>query len=180
MPVTRNDENCSILARYRGGDKAALTELCEKNKNLVISEAKKVFFDGMELEDIVNEGWIGFLSAVEEFDAERNRNFAFFAWLKTRQHLYRMIQANHYKSRRSGISVELDDNAIIAEFDDEQMPRYVREAVERLPTDERAVITALYFNGELLADLVDRLNMPRRRVQRLEANALETLREALG
>lgn len=181
--MTRNEENCTILARHRAGDKKALAELCKLNERLVGAAAREYHNDSQELEDFVNEAWVGFLTAVEEYEIGRGFAFTTFAFMKIRQHLVDTVRGFSTVGRRMpGVAVELDENLPAVENDalDDIITDHVRVATATLPEPERKVIEARYYNHESQAATAARLGMSRQRVQRLEASALATLRDALA
>lgn len=181
MIVTRNEENCSILARYRAGDKKALDELCEKNKNLVVAVAKKYCDNFQDLEDVINEAWLGFLIAVKEYDAVKNAAFSLFAFVKIRQHLGMDMRSNNrVKRKMPGAPLELEDTIAIEPDFDSMTRQELRDAIGILSSEERQVIESIYFNEESQIAVGEQMGLSRQRVQRLQTNALERLREELS
>ena len=60
-----------LSRRARAGDQRARKELVERNLRLVVSVAKKYRGMGLPFEDLIQEGNIGLMKAVEKFDPER-------------------------------------------------------------------------------------------------------------
>ena len=81
--LTREEE-IELARRVRGGDALARRTLTEKNLRLVISVAKRYRGMGLPFEDLIQEGSIGLIEAVERFDPERGYRFSSYAvwWIR--------------------------------------------------------------------------------------------------
>jgi RNA polymerase primary sigma factor len=81
--LTREEE-VEIGRRARGGNRLARHVLTERNLRLVVSVAKRYRGYGLPFEDLVQEGNIGLMKAVEKFDPERGHRFSSFAtwWIR--------------------------------------------------------------------------------------------------
>src|SRR5215207_3825891 len=64
-------EEISLSRRARAGDQRARRKLVERNLRLVVSVAKRYRGMGLPFEDLIQEGNIGLIKAVERFDPER-------------------------------------------------------------------------------------------------------------
>lgn len=69
----------TLLAAARGGDRAAEEELIVRYTRLVRVCARPLFLAGGDSEDLVQEGLLGLLDAIREFDSSRDAGFATFA-----------------------------------------------------------------------------------------------------
>ena len=64
-----------LIEQLRDGDSAVMDFLMEKYKYLVRKKANAVFLLGGDTDDLVQEGMIGLLKAIREYDPARSQNF---------------------------------------------------------------------------------------------------------
>lgn len=78
------EEEVSLSRRLRAGDAAAREEMIQANLRLVVSIAKCYSNRGLTLMDVIAEGNLGLLKAVERFNPESGRRFSTYAswWIK--------------------------------------------------------------------------------------------------
>jgi RNA polymerase primary sigma factor len=84
-------EEIDLSKRARAGDKGARQRLIEKNLRLVVSVAKKYRGMGLPFEDLIQEGNIGLMKAVEKFDPDRGWRFSTYATWWVRQAVQRAV-----------------------------------------------------------------------------------------
>src|SRR5215207_8321802 len=82
-------EEIDLSKRAKAGDKRARQRLIEKNLRLVVSVAKKYRGMGLPFEDLIQEGNIGLMKAVEKVDPERGWRFSTYATWWVRQAVQR-------------------------------------------------------------------------------------------
>src|SRR5688500_18002348 len=84
-------EEIDLSKRAKAGDKGARQRLIEKNLRLVIPIAKKYRGKGLPFEDLIQEGNIGLMKAVEKFDPDRGWRFSTYATWWIRQAVQRAV-----------------------------------------------------------------------------------------
>ena len=85
------EEEMEISARIVAGEEDAKNKLAESNLRLVVSIAKRYVGRGMLFLDLIQEGNIGLMKAVEKFDAEKGYKFSTYATWWIRQAITRAI-----------------------------------------------------------------------------------------
>ena len=91
VPLLSMDEEKQLAERMAQGDSSAKKRLCEANLRLVVSIAKKFVGRGMQFLDLIQEGNLGLLKAVEKFDYNKGFKFSTYATWWIRQAITRAI-----------------------------------------------------------------------------------------
>jgi RNA polymerase primary sigma factor len=88
--LTHREEK-KLSSRARAGDERAREKLIEKNLRLVVSVAKRYRNYGLPFEDLIQEGNIGLIRAVDKFDPEKGNRFSTYATWWIRQAVARAV-----------------------------------------------------------------------------------------
>lgn len=83
-PLFTAEQELEAATRARAGDEAARQSMIEHNLRLVISIAKAYTGRGVPLEDLIEEGNLGLMAAIEKFEPERGFRFSTYAtwWIR--------------------------------------------------------------------------------------------------
>lgn len=90
-PLLNREEEYKVAVKAVSGDKEASQFLINSNLRLVVSIAKRYLGSGMPLLDLIQEGNIGLMKAVEMFDPEKGYKFSTYATWWIRQAITRSI-----------------------------------------------------------------------------------------
>jgi RNA polymerase primary sigma factor len=84
IPLMTREEEDAVARKAATGDPAARKRLIEANLRFVVNVAKKYQNQGLPLIDLINEGNIGLMNAIEKYDVDRGYHFISYAvwWIK--------------------------------------------------------------------------------------------------
>jgi RNA polymerase primary sigma factor len=205
FPVLNREEEAALGRRVRRGDRSARQEMIQANLRLVVSVARQYEHLGLPILDIIEEGNIGLMRAVERFDPAMEFRFSTYAVHWIRQGIRRALAEKGRSIRLPAYMADLVSrlrrhgiNGCDHENIDE-MARILRLDPSKVGLIERVVATAaqavgpvdpliLAEAGELLTDGSPEESMVsgedtfvvRERLERLPAREAEVLRHRFG
>ena len=90
----RRDHEAALIRRAQGGDGAALERLIQANARLIAKVARRYRCRSYSLEDLVQEGTLGLILAIERFDAGKGCRLSTYAMHWIRQAIARAVEQN--------------------------------------------------------------------------------------
>ena len=79
IPLLTHEEEAELAVKAQNGDKAARNKIINSNLRFVVKVAKKYQNHGLEFEDLISEGNIGLLTAIDKFDPSKGFHFISYA-----------------------------------------------------------------------------------------------------
>ena len=145
IPLLTREEELDLARRTRAGDEAAKQRLIESNLRLVVQIARRYRNRGLPLPDLIEEGNLGLLRAVDKFEPDRGARFSTYATWWIRQAVARAL-ANQARTIRLPVHVEL----LLGRYQKER--ERLTQTLGRAPTTGE-LAQALGMNEDQLGEL---------------------------
>ena len=167
-PLLTAADEIELAKRIERGDLAAKERMINANLRLVVSQARRYQGHGLPMEDLVQEGMLGLIRAVEKFDWRRGFKFSTYGTLWIRQAIQRGLQ-NHGRTIRVPVHVS-QRQVKVRKIESDLSTKLGRE-----PTDEEIAVVA-----ELPLEEISELRELSRAMTSLDQPVSEDGETALG
>jgi RNA polymerase primary sigma factor len=134
-PLLTAAEEIELAKRIERGDLEAKNRMINSNLRLVMSQARRYQGHGLSLEDLVQEGMLGLIRAVEKFDWRRGFKFSTYGTLWIRQAMQRGLQ-------NSGRTIRVPVHVAQREVKVRKIEAELSARLSRDPTDEEIAAIA--------------------------------------
>ena len=177
------------LERHLGDATDVKNAIVRANLRLVVSVARKHLRPGMNLMELVSEGNITLMRAVESFDFHKGHRFSTYATLALMKGFARtvpqLLSATRKNTGDAGILADVPDRRSAPAADALGRNDEVRHLMSRLSDRERAVLSAHFgLNDQPAAEtydqLAERMGLTKQRVRQIHQGAIGKLRAAAG
>jgi RNA polymerase primary sigma factor len=160
LPLLTPEEEIKLAMRIKRGDKQARAKMIQSNLRLVINIAKRYSNLGVSMMDLIEEGNMGLMKAVEKFNPKKGYRFSTYAAWWIRQYISRAI-ANQGKTVR--------------------MPVYIIELLMRFKKVTEH-LTNSYKRKPRSAEIAKRMKIPIKRVKQLNkmVSGISSLNAPIG
>lgn len=159
---TMTDEQ--LIRALRDGERGVMDFIMVKYKSMVRKKARAMFLLGGENEDLIQEGMIGLIKAVRDYDAAQGASFASFAELCVSRQMYSAIEASRRKKH-------LPLNSYISLYEEGETEDDGRNVplIDTIESEGESDPEAIYFGKEYTEAFVEQL---KERLSPLEKHVL--------
>lgn len=141
-----------LLCDYKNGNQEIMDYLMVKYKSMVRKKARAMYLLGGENEDLIQEGMIGLIKAVRDFDVTQKTSFSSFAELCVSRQMYSAIEASNRKKH-------LPLNSYISLYEDSEQGGEGRSLplIDTIESSKENDPEVLYFGKEYTEAFAEQL-----------------------
>ena len=141
-----------LLCDYKNGNQEIMDYLMVKYKSMVRKKARAMYLLGGENEDLIQEGMIGLIKAVRDFDLTQKTSFSSFAELCVSRQMYSAIEASNRKKH-------LPLNSYVSLYEDSEQVGEGRSLplIDTIESSKENDPEVLYFGKEYTEAFAEQL-----------------------
>ena len=141
-----------LIAELRNGERGVMDYIMDKYKSMVRKKARAMFLLGGENEDLIQEGMIGLIKAVRDYDPSAGNSFASFAELCVSRQMYSAIEASKRKKH-----LPLNSYISLYEESEHRQDGKKMQLIDTIEPEQENNPEALYFGREYTEAFVEQL-----------------------
>lgn len=139
-----------LIERLRAGEREIMDHLMVKYKSMVRKKARAMYLLGGENEDLIQEGMIGLIKAVRDYDEKQGASFVSFADLCVSRQMYSAIEASKRKKH-------IPLNSYISLYESGEDEEDSVPLIDTIEPEQENDPEALYFGKEYTEAFIDQL-----------------------
>lgn len=147
LPLLTREEENELALKAKNGDKAAREKIASANLRFVVNIAKKYRHSGMDMTDLISEGNVGLMTAIDKFDASKGCHFISYAVWWIRQSILKAIY-----EKKDAIRLPLNRVNELVKI------KKAKKAISSRKTEEeeiREIAASLNMESETVRDLLN-------------------------
>ena len=183
--IGQRQDDSQLWRDCAAGNEEAREELILANRPMVYWLAKKLKVPYSTYQDLIQEGMLALINAVDSFDVERNIRFSTFAYYKIRGRMINFLQRVEAKAPLPvDEAVLVDEGAesslLYNESSRSEWSIDLENALSQLSERESDIINALIMEGRVAREVASEKNIDISHVYRIRRKALAKLKSWLG
>lgn len=141
-----------LIRELKKGDTAVTDYIMDKYKSMVRKKARAMYLFGGETEDLIQEGMIGLIKAVRDYDPSAGNSFSSFAQLCVSRQMYSAIEASKRKKH-------IPLNSYVSLYEESEVRRDGKKLplIDTIGTEKESDPAALYFSREYTEIFIEQL-----------------------
>ena len=181
---TKKTDEAELWKECAAGDTEAREELILANRAMVYWLAKKLKVPYNTYQDLIQEGMVALIKAVDSFDSERNVRFSTYAYYKIRGQMINFLQRVEAKA-----PVPVDDTvferaepstSVCGDASRSEWSIDLENALMQLPDKEAEIINALIMEGRVAREVAEEKQLDISHVYRIRRRAIARIKAWLG
>ena len=155
IPLISHEEEYELAVKAKNGDRAAREKILRANLRFVVSVAKKFRGQGLPLSDLINEGNIGLITALDKFEPDKGYHFISYAVWWIRQSIMKAIsekgRAVRLPLNRSNELMQIQKAQKAIMHEKETTDPSVEDISQATGLDAKLVSDLLSVSGEMVS-----------------------------
>ena len=141
-----------LIRELKKGDTAVTDYIMDEYKSMVRKKSRAMYLFGGETEDLIQEGMIGLIKAVRDFDPSAGNSFSSFAQLCVSRQMYSAIEASKRKKH-------IPLNSYVSLYEESEVRRDGKKLplIDTIGTEKESDPAALYFSREYTEIFIEQL-----------------------